>query len=291
MKTMFKNQLTLSIAAASVLVGCGQGPSTTPIATGTVPSIGFTTSSGPIERGFGFDFNKQGLRDITPQQTLFARVKLPASVDLRGQTSPVGDQGKLGSCTAWAMGRGLNEFLEIKQGKELTTLSPLYLYYKEREMDGNINQDTGSTITTGMTVLKDIGEAPEADMPYDITKFTQAPSAEAESHAPKFKIAKKLPLNNLEDIKTSIAQGYPAAFGFMVFASFKKIGPDGVMPMPKPWEQLLGGHAVLAVGYDDAKQAVIVRNSWSDKWGDKGNFYMPYKYFTWGRVRDIWSAR
>ena len=62
---------------------------------------------------------------------------------------------------------------------------------------------------------------------------------------------------------------------------------SGVLQMPQPDEQVLGGHAVLAVGYDDASQRFIVRNSWGTDWGQAGYFTMPYAYLTdaWPGVR------
>ncbi len=283
---MFKGWTKISLVAA-LLAGCGlNSPSLSGQPAGTGPSA----SGGAIEHGLGF--NPQGARPYNSQDTLTFRGTLPETVDLRGQCSPVGDQGKLGSCTAWAMGNGLREFMELKQtGRVFTKLSPLYMYYKEREEDGTLGQDRGSTMSTGMKVLLETGDAPEADMPYDITKYNDPPSAKAETDAGEFKINKKLPLNNLDDMKASLAEGYPAVFGFIVYKSFKSIGADGVMPMPGFMEPRLGGHAVMAVGYNDTKQMLIVRNSWGSKWGDKGYFYMPYKFVGWGKVMDIWSAR
>jgi C1A family cysteine protease len=47
------------------------------------------------------------------------------------------------------------------------------------------------------------------------------------------------------------------------------------MPLPKPGEATIGGHAVVAVGYSDPQSHVIVRNSWGPSWGDCGYFYLP----------------
>jgi len=140
-------------------------------------------------------------------------------------------------------------------------------------------------------VIAKTGAAPETAWPYDITKFTQKPPAEAYSAAPANKFKSTKQLSGLDDVKTSLAGGHMVAFGFRVYESFKKIGADGVMPIPSSSEKLLGGHAILAVGYDDAKQALIVRNSWSDKWGDHGYFYMPYKVAgDSGTSTDFWTA-
>jgi C1A family cysteine protease len=59
----------------------------------------------------------------------------------------------------------------------------------------------------------------------------------------------------------------------------KEVAANGELPLPTKGEDIVGGHAVVCVGYDDAKQAFIVRNSWGTGWGDKGYFYMPYEFF------------
>jgi len=89
-------------------------------------------------------------------------------------------------------------------------------------------------------------------------------------------------IQTLGDLKDAIASNLSVVFGFTVYESFESqaVAQTGVMPMPKKSEAVVGGHAVLAVGYSDAKGHVIVRNSWGASWGDHGYFYMPYQYLT-----------
>jgi C1A family cysteine protease len=62
--------------------------------------------------------------------------------------------------------------------------------------------------------------------------------------------------------------------------------------MPKPTEQTLGGHAVLAVGYDDTTTRFIVRNSWGQDWGMRGYFTMPYPYVLDSNLcDDFWTIK
>ena len=62
--------------------------------------------------------------------------------------------------------------------------------------------------------------------------------------------------------------------------------------MPQPDEQQLGGHAVMAVGYDEEKEMLLVRNSWGKEWGDKGHFWMPYDYIRKTKnCADFWTIR
>ena len=101
-------------------------------------------------------------------------------------------------------------------------------------------------------------------------------------------------LTRLSDVKASLDEGYPAVFGFVVFSSIREASKTGMLPVPSLQEdEVLGGHATVAVGYDDEKGCLILRNSWSDQWGDKGYFYMPYEYFNtqFGLVADGWTLR
>jgi C1A family cysteine protease len=66
----------------------------------------------------------------------------------------------------------------------------------------------------------------------------------------------------------------------------------GHLQMPLSGEKQLGGHAVLAVGYQDSSQTFIVRNSWGTDWGIKGYFTMPYPYLLQGTLAsDFWTIR
>jgi C1A family cysteine protease len=83
-------------------------------------------------------------------------------------------------------------------------------------------------------------------------------------------------------------------FGFSVYESFESatVAKSGVLNMPKPGERQVGGHAVCAVGYDDAAKRVLVRNSWGPAWGKKGYFTMPYDYVANRNLSDdFWTVR
>ncbi|MBU0634282.1 MAG: C1 family peptidase, partial [Candidatus Omnitrophica bacterium] len=89
-----------------------------------------------------------------------------------------------------------------------------------------------------------------------------------------------------------LAQGYPFVFGFTVYESFeaKKVSRTGIVNMPKRTERAIGGHAVLAVGYDQNEKRILVRNSWGNKWGQNGYFTMPFKYLE-TLAADFWTIR
>ncbi|ODA41933.1 C1 family peptidase [Desulfosporosinus sp. BG] len=237
----------------------------------------------------------EDLRDKVFRSTRFTtKTVLPKSVDLRFGCSPIVDQGELGSCTANAIASGLREYWE-KQAGSLTLLSRLWLYWEERNLEGTVNEDSGAMIRDGMKVLQQMGCAPEVDWPYDITKFTLTPPPQATMDAVPFKISEYHRVLSLTTLKAALAEGYPVVLGISVYESFEseQVAQTGIIPLPKRGEKLLGGHAVLAVGYIDSGKTtgyVACRNSWGEGWGDKGYFYLPYSYFA-KYVTDMWTGK
>ncbi len=220
-------------------------------------------------------------RDLRYSAPLRVATALPPSADLRSQDSPIDDQGALGSCTANAIGAAL-EFDQRKGGApSFTHLSRLQLYYDEREMEGTTDYDAGAYIRDGIKCSVKIGVAPESMWPYDISKFTVKPPSSVYVEAEKRQgIVYSRVSQNLCQMKSVLAQGWPFVFGFTVYESFESVMVEttGIVPMPGPNEEILGGHAVVAVGYDDEPRRFTVRNSWGSNWGDGGYCYMPYEY-------------
>jgi C1A family cysteine protease len=232
--------------------------------------------------------------------------KITATVDLRAQCPDVYDQGRIGSCTANAIAAAL-EFDMMKQGLQVFTPSRLFIYYNERAIEGTTGSDAGAQIRDGIKSVASQGDCPETQWPYDDTPAgadgTFPPGAKAGMAPPQScydEAVKHEALNyqsvdqNLADMKGCLTAGYPFVFGFTVFESFEsaEVAQSGDVPMPGASERVLGGHAVLAVGYDDEDNLFICRNSWGSAWGDAGYFYMPYAYLLDNNLADdFWTIR
>ena len=203
---------------------------------------------------------------------------LPPMVDLRAGCSPVEDQSTLGSCTGNAIAGAL-EFID-KQAGHPCDLSRLYIYYQERALEGTIKQDAGAMIRDGIKACAAVGVPLESLWPYVIANFTHKPPKAADVDAAKRKILSYRRVTNLDDVLHCLAGGDPVIFGFSVYESFESdtVAKTGIVPMPHAKERLLGGHAVLAVGYSQSDQRLIVRNSWGAGWGQSGYFTLPYGY-------------
>jgi C1A family cysteine protease len=239
--------------------------------------------------------DKEDLRDRVYASSIFRKKEeLPEEVDLRNQMSPIVDQGQLGSCTANAIASGLHEFLQLKEGKQLTRLSRLFLYYQERLMEGTVGEDAGASIRDGIKILNKQGCAPEQDWPYIIEKFTEAPPQQAYQDASANTISEYHRVTSVSALKAALAEGQPVVIGMEVFSSFESeaVAETGIVPLPTAYEENLGGHAVLAVGYKkiQGKAYIIVRNSWGEGWGDKGYFYLPESFFS-RHVFDMWTGK
>ena len=223
-----------------------------------------------------------------------AGAALPSSVDLRPGCPAVYDQLQLGSCTGNAIAAAL-EFERKKQGLPDFTPSRLFIYYNERLAEGTVNSDSGAQIRDGIQSVAQYGDCPESEWPYDPSQFAVQPPANCYADALKYKAVEyQAVAQDVDDMKSCLAEGFPFVFGFTVYGQFESeaVAQTGVVSMPQWFERVMGGHAVLAVGYDEPSQRFLVRNSWGQGWGQAGYFTIPYAYLANGNLAsDFWTIR
>ena len=218
---------------------------------------------------------------------------LPSSIDLRAQCPAIYDQGQLGSCTANAIGAAF-EFELIRQTIKDFTPSRLFLYYNERALEGTVKSDAGAQIRNGIKVAIKQGLCPETEWPYNISQFAKKPTKKCYIDALLNVVNQYQSITqDLNHLKSCLAQQLPFVFGFTVYDSFESatVAASGILNMPGKTEKPIGGHAVMCVGYDDSLQRFIIRNSWGPVWGQKGYFTMPYAYMTSNLCSDFWTIQ
>ena len=238
------------------------------------------------------------------------KVSLPDSADLRFWCSPIEDQEGLGSCTAQA-GVGLVEYFERKAFGNHLDASRLFLYKATRNLL-QLEGDTGAYLRTTMAALVLFGVPPEEYWPYtdDKPDFDKEPPAFCYAFAQNYQAIQYYRLDPpgtareglLERIKANLVGGLPAMFGFAVYSSYLQAQQTGEIPYPTPGESQVGGHAVVAVGFDDKKKikntnpggietkgALLIRNSWGEDWGSDGYGWLPYDYVLNWLAIDWWS--
>jgi C1A family cysteine protease len=245
-------------------------------------------------KGYGWIPDIPDARDLLFSAPDAVLAELPSKVDLRADCPPVYDQGHLGSCTANAIGAAF-EYDVKKQGGQDLMPSRLFIYYNERAVEGSIDTDSGAMIRDGIKGLGKLGVCPEAMWPYDIAKFRDKPTDECYKDALEHQalVYRRVRHERLHQLQGALASGTPVVFGFAVYDSFEsqEVARTGEVPMPNlEQESLLGGHAVLAVGYDDQTRRFLVRNSWGTGWGMDGYCTMPYDYLTDRQLaQDFWA--
>ncbi len=222
------------------------------------------------------------------------KLRLQPIVDLSlGKMPVMEDQADIGSCVANSS-TDTFEFLYIMAGKVPPQLSRLYVYYWCRYLDGvNPTEDSGTTIRTAMKCLASYGACLETTWPYATEKFSVRPTQAMVQEGQNHQILNYYRTPALAYIKLCLSEGYPIVFGFSVPETLysDETMNTGVIAYPSSKETIIGGHAVMMVGYDETKRRVKFKNSWGPNWGDKGYGYLPYDFITNGLASDFWTIR
>jgi C1A family cysteine protease len=255
-----------------------------------------------VSKGFGWIPDIPDPRDryldINRLSNLKSYLLSETSADLRTTNfmPDIYDQGQLGSCTSQAI-VGAFMFDHLKQSGPAFKGSRLFVYYNERVVEDSVDTDSGASIRDGIKVTNTIGVAPEEDYPYVISHFTEKPSEKSFVDAQKHKNVLYERVNiSVQDFKQVISKGFPVVFGFSVPKSFQSLNMKntGIMSRRKLFEPIIGGHAVLACGFNDNMTAngetgyMLIRNSWGTDWGQSGYFWMPYSFITEQNCDDAW---
>ncbi|MDR3674080.1 MAG: C1 family peptidase [Acidobacteriota bacterium] len=218
---------------------------------------------------------------------------LPSSVDLRSICPAVENQGNLSSCTGNALA-GVLEILEVKDKAPFQNLSRLFIYYNERVIEHSVKSDGGAAIRDGIKTLVKQGVCTEKKWPYTQNKWNVKPPKSCYTEASKHQVTSYQRIQTLDEMRACLADGFPFVFGFSVYESFESraVAKSGILDLPKHGERQVGGHAVVAVGYNDSEKRILVRNSWGADWGQGGYFTMPYEYLENRNLSDdLWTIR
>jgi C1A family cysteine protease len=277
-----------------------------------------------IKRRYGWLPDLPDARDFTYKAVAPRIMKMPEKVDLTQFCSIVEDQGSLGSCTANACAGNI-ELLERKgidpvpeepkpavlswwqrilaffglyhlsntlQSGQYKDTSRLYIYYNARTLIGTAGEDSGAFLRDCMKTLAREGHCLESLWPYNIGMYTTRPNQRAYENGHLHTIQSYMRLLSLNDMLTCLADGYPFVFGITLYESFEsdQTAKTGEVQMPGPYERAIGGHAVMAVGYDNTTKRFLVRNSWGTGWGKNGYFTIPYEYVL-SLGDDFWTIR
>jgi len=163
-------------------------------------------------------------------------------------------------------------------------------------------------LTGLMRAMALFGNVPEKHWPYRENLYNEEPPQFCFSYGQSNQSLKYFRLDSFDipydillyEIKIVLTAGFPCIFGFTLYDSVytEYNSKNGYIPFPVDIDSVVGGHVVLAVGYDDRMYvsiqqeepgAILIRNSWGDRWGRGGYGWLPYQYVLKGLTSDWWS--
>jgi Papain family cysteine protease/Ig domain of plant-specific actin-binding protein len=277
--------LGVAVVASAATAACGLAPA----------AWGRTDGSGKVLAGVSVSTHTLGLTPTpgpapspkTVAKIRSAAVSLPASVDLTPFAMPVGNQGPVGSCAAWATDYGALGYWENVQKVRGGGLEPMYTYSQfVNAYDGG--RDAGSTIDYHLQVATQQGVDNQADYFQGNFDYKDVPTAAERLSAVNWRLSgyTDLPIQpsasstvSQQSIEGALAAGNPVVIGIPVYWSFETIGTgnNGYYGGPSSNDTFMGYHAIVALGYNS--QGLVIENSWGTGWGKAG-----YATLSWAFV-------
>jgi C1A family cysteine protease len=269
--------------------------------------------SKPNDKAVQDSEKKESIKDMRDKagakskKTILSKSKMPPKAEIEKTFfCSIDEQGDNNSCTAHA-GASLVEYFENKASGNYEKKSRMFLYKVTRNLM-DLEGDTGAFVRSAMKALVLFGVPPEKYWPYLEENLRKEPTQFCYAFAQNYQAIQYYRLDKesmnhkqvLEEIKVNLVKELPVMFGFTVYNNIEFI-KEGMISYPCKKNRLIGGHAVVAIGYDDKKVipilgesgtttgALKIRNSWGEGWGDYGYGWLPYKYLESGLAKDFWS--
>ncbi len=209
-------------------------------------------------------------------EPLSYRGTAPDRLDLSSKLPPVRSQGGTSTCVSWAATYAAASFALRARGLgSALTLSPSFTY-------NQVSRDQwcgrGTTISATLNLLRDVGALPIEEFAFDGGWCGRQPTAAELERAKQFRIKSWAAFDStsLDKVKEQLARGVAVIFGMSLTRKMDALRGDAILEEDDiPGE----GHAMVAVGYDDAKRAFLVRNSFGQSWGNKGYGWFGYDFW------------
>lgn len=210
-------------------------------------------------------------------------VEPPSTSGVRLTMPPVGNQGSEGSCVAFAIGyaaRSAEQYYRSgasSYSNSTNIFSPEFLY---NQIKFSSDCNSGTAMQTALDFIKLNGIPTYQTMPYSSSNgCSLLPNATQTTEALNYRIGNysKLYCTDKTAIKAMVSQNHPVIINVIADNSFISAKTGFV------WKTYSGSgslpHCIVICGYDDAKNAYLIMNSWGTAWGDAGYTWIDYDFF------------
>ncbi len=242
------------------------------------------------DRKFGYIPDKGWLKGAIPfEASRLKATPIKDSVDLSSSMIPDDDQGQWGRCTGFGLRRAFcAALLANKQG--VYPLSANYIYWREREMEGTLNEDSGAMIMDGITCLKQYGVCLAKHLP-DSSSIFRKPSSTANTNALSHQVLDAYKVDNRhgQDLERAMSAGFAVCFGITLKTSFMDLNAQNYTYVPSG--KVEGGHCMVLFKYDLKRGTITGHNQWGDSWGLHDTFEMGLAVAHSSAVDDCWVIK
>jgi hypothetical protein len=128
-------------------------------------------------------------------------------------------------------------------------------------------------MTVGLAAVEENGQCNEVAWPYG-----DGDAADPNAEYYRARGDGRVRTDLVDVIHATLAQGRSLVLALRLTEAWHVVGGDGAIPRPPAAGLPLGGHAVVAVGYDAPGERILIRNSWGTRWGSGGHAWLPDAY-------------
>jgi C1A family cysteine protease len=159
-----------------------------------------------------------------------------------------------------------------RERDSLAPFSPEALWQACKTRDGLPSED-GTTIPIALSAISDDGQCEDAAWPYGSSALLDETAAFFQANKDRLRSS-----DLVDFVRMNVQGGRGVILGVIMTGAWDAVGANGIIPEPSEGDDVVGGHAVVAVGYDDSHSLVLIRNSWGSTWGSTGHGWLPYTY-------------
>ncbi len=198
------------------------------------------------------------------------------NADISSELGPVRDQGRRGTCLAFATCAAHEQARLRRRGEPRRQLGEELLYWRCKQLDGD--HEEGTSVSSASCALRQPGQSAAGLWPYqgerDASAADYCPPPAALDRSAMRRASLVETAASAENIQSLLNSGQAVVLAIRLWDQFFT-AHRGALQAPSPTDLIVGGHAVVVVGFDKDGKRLLIRNSWGRSWGAEGHAWLP----------------